>query len=279
MRICFTTDLHGDRGLYEQLANLLRAEKPDLLILGGDLFADGTPADPLGTQGAYIDHDFIPRVLRWRAAAPRLTVACVQGNHDWACTRDVLQRHHDAGRVVLLDHLRLWHHDGFAFLGHSSTPPTPYTVKDFERLDLPGDPIPSFGGAVWDRVRQAGREVDLTEHFRTQHTLSQELEQAPAAPDPWMLVAHTPPYDSKLDRLPQVPYPIGSRAVRQFIEQRQPAVALHGHVHESAEVTGSYSDRLGRTLCINPGQNYTRLYAVLFDAERPAETLRHTVLR
>ncbi len=76
-----------------------------------------------------------------------------------------------------------------------------------------------------------------------------------------------------------MPYPIGSRAVRQFIEQRRPLVTLHGHIHESPIVTGSYADRVGDSLCINPGQSHTRLHAVLFDTARPAETLRHTVLR
>lgn len=279
MRICFTSDLHGHADLYDQLEELLRAETPDLLILGGDLFADGEPHDPVGTQLAYIERDFMGRVAIWRAAAPRLTVACVQGNHDWACAREVLQAHHDAGRIALLEHRRLWHHKGFALLGHPSAPPTPFTVKDFERLDLPGDGIPEFGGAVWDPIRRRPREVDLAEHFRSQPTMAEELEQAPSAPDPWILVAHTPPHGSNLDRLPTVPHPIGSRAVRRFIETRQPHCALHGHVHESPEASGSFTDRIGRTLCINPGQNFTRLYAVLFDAERPAETVRHTVLR
>ena len=40
MRVCFTSDLHGAASLYEQLEELLRAQTPDLLILGGDLFPD-----------------------------------------------------------------------------------------------------------------------------------------------------------------------------------------------------------------------------------------------
>ncbi len=277
MRICFTSDLHGDDGLYEQLANLLRAETPDLLILGGDMLRDGERDDPLGTQVVYFERRHMARVAAWKAANPRLTVACIPGNHTWTCTRDAMQAQHDAGRLVLLNHKQVWHHGGFAFLGYADTPACPFWIKDFERLDLPGDPIPEFEGSVWDPVEQRPRAVNLAEHFTSQPTMAEELAQAPPVPDPWILVAHTPPHDSKLDRLPNVAYPIGSRAVRRFIEQRQPLCSLHGHVHDSALVTGGFADRIGRTLCINPGQGHERLHAVVFDTERPGETLRHTV--
>jgi uncharacterized protein len=45
--------------------------------------------------------------------------------------------------------------------------------------------------------------------------------------------------------------PVGSRAVRTVIEEVQPLVALHGHIHESRGVA-----RIGRTACINPGSTY-----------------------
>jgi hypothetical protein len=40
---------------------------------------------------------------------------------------------------------------------------------------------------------------------------------------------------------------------------------------------GSHADRLGSALCVNPGQAYERLHAVLFDSSDPVRTLRHTV--
>jgi Icc-related predicted phosphoesterase len=39
--------------------------------------------------------------------------------------------------------------------------------------------------------------------------------------------------------------------VRETIERYQPALGLHGHIHEARG-----SARLGRTLCINPGSSY-----------------------
>jgi Icc-related predicted phosphoesterase len=80
---------------------------------------------------------------------------------------------------------------------------------------------------------------------------------------------HVPPINSTLDSCPQldtttwpptpmmkngevVVYGAGSRAVRRVIEKYQPALALHGHIHESRGAV-----RIGRTVCINPGSEYT----------------------
>jgi Icc-related predicted phosphoesterase len=77
---------------------------------------------------------------------------------------------------------------------------------------------------------------------------------------------HVPPYDTDLDLAPELDaelrpvliagqpniIPVGSTAVREAIERYQPLAGLHGHVHESRGVT-----RIGRTLCINPGSEYS----------------------
>lgn len=279
MRICFTSDLHGARRHYDELEELLRAETPDLLILGGDLMPDGDVDNPVESQLAFVRRDFMQRVDVWRSFAPRMTVTCLVGNHEWSCVEQALRSEQDAGRLVLLDHHHVWRHEGIGFLGFAITPPTPHNVKDFERRDMPDDDVPEFSGVIWDAARRQTRDAELVEHFRRQPTVAEELEQIETPAEPWILVAHAPPHGTKLDRLPGLSYPIGSRAVRAFIEQRQPYCSLHGHVHESPAVTGSYIDRLGRTLCVNPGQSRERLHAVLFDAEHPAQTIRHTVLK
>ena len=73
---------------------------------------------------------------------------------------------------------------------------------------------------------------------------------------------HVPPWESSLDTAFEVdedlhyvtkggrPHeiPTGSPAVRQIIEEVQPLLSLHGHIHESKGVT-----TIGRTVAINPG--------------------------
>lgn len=277
MRVCFTTDLHGRPELYDQLDQLVRGERPEVLIVGGDMLADGDIDDPVGTQVAYVHNVFMRRVEGWQREVPGLIVACILGNHDWLCAWIALQTHHDAGRIVLLDHRQAWPCAGVWFLGYSKTPPTPYWVKDFERLDLPGDPMPETGGAVWDLDGQCVRKALPREHFGEQASLAVELEAAARLDGRWVFVCHAPPHASNLDRLPHVDHPVGSRAVRQFIEQRQPTLSLHGHIHESPDVSGSYTDRIGECTSANPGQGREHLQAVLFETRDPVGTLRHTV--
>jgi Icc-related predicted phosphoesterase len=62
-----------------------------------------------------------------------------------------------------------------------------------------------------------------------------------------LMVCHTPPYDTRLDRLVNGT-PVGSPAVRAFIETYRPQVAVVGHIHEGRGV-----DRVGATVVANGG--------------------------
>ena len=60
---------------------------------------------------------------------------------------------------------------------------------------------------------------------------------------------------------------LGSIAMQRFIEQRQPLVTLHGHIHESARLTGSWRDRIGRTHLFGAAHDGTELALVRFDLD------------
>jgi len=276
MRICYTSDLHGSRTLYDQLEVLLRHERPDLVILGGDMLPDGADHDPAGTQASYVRFDLGPRIEFWRQAVPGLEVALLMGNHDWLESERAARAEQDAGRLTLLEPGRVAEIGSERFVGIPFSPPTPHWVKDYERLDLDSDDVPDFGGAVWATDGEAPREVERVKYFRGRPSLAVELAGVETPSEPWILVAHAPPYDTRLDQLPTVDYPIGSKAVRDFVAARRPLCALHGHVHESPVASGSFSDKIDGVLCINPGQSHEQLYAVLFDSEQPRKTLRHT---
>lgn len=81
-------------------------------------------------------------------------------------------------------------------------------------------------------------------------------ERAPETPV-LILVAHTPPHASACDRL-HSGAPVGSMAVREFIEEHQPTICLCGHIHESRA-----EDRIGATHVINPGTLGAGGYVIL----------------
>jgi Icc-related predicted phosphoesterase len=91
-----------------------------------------------------------------------------------------------------------------------------------------------------------------------------------------VFMIHVPPYDSGLDTAPDLDktlrpkvtmgdvlrVPVGSTGVRRAIQELQPLVSVHGHVHES----GGQS-KIGRTTCFNAGSeaNQGILRGYVFD--------------
>jgi len=110
----------------------------------------------------------------------------------------------------------------------------------------------------WDTERELSEDKLATLLGR----MVREVER----PEGLIAVIHPPPYDSELDSAPALDddlqmkmdaggvrmAPVGSTAVRSFVEEIQPLLGLHGHVHESRGVA-----KIGRTTCVNPGSEYT----------------------
>jgi Icc-related predicted phosphoesterase len=84
------------------------------------------------------------------------------------------------------------------------------------------------------------------------------LEQAVSDLDPAVpsiLVCHEPPFKTLVDRA-WGDLHLGSKAIRTFIEQRQPLACFTGHIHEGVGV-----DTIGSTKIINPGPLWQGGYA------------------
>lgn len=106
------------------------------------------------------------------------------------------------------------------------------------------------------------RELDESDIADRLVTLEAQVDPA----KPLVVATHVPPYGTGIDVAPKlrddlsvvteggepVMVPVGSTAVRDFIERTQPMLSLHGHIHESRGAA-----RLGRTLAINPGSAYS----------------------
>jgi Icc-related predicted phosphoesterase len=116
-------------------------------------------------------------------------------------------------------------------------------------------------------------------------TIAWDLEELVGSQDASgaVFLFHAPPYRTLLDRagldgrtVDHAPLDVhvGSIAVRRFIEARQPLASLHGHVHESARLTGSWRDRIGRTVCLSAAHDGPELALVRFDLADPAGATR-----
>jgi Icc-related predicted phosphoesterase len=275
-RCVFVTDLHGKEDRYRKLFRIIETERPAAVFMGGDLFPH--QAERTGMFGEDIlvgGFNGLKETLG--AAYPR--VFLILGNDD---PRVLEEKIFDGDRAGLWHYLHNSERDlaGFPVIGYSFVPPTPFRLKDWERYDVsrftdPGCIPPEEGrhsvSVADDEVRRRTIEMDLNDL-----TGADDLSNA-------IFLFHTPPYDTKLDlaalggksidHAPLDPH-VGSIAVRRMIERCHPLVTLHGHVHESARLSGSWKDRIGKTLMFSAAHDGPELAVVRFAPERPDDATR-----
>lgn len=271
----FTSDLHGQTALYEQALALVAAHRPRALLLGGDLAPHGMGAEGLARQRVFFEGFFVEFARRLAEASQATRLLVMMGNDDWAANVPLLERGH--GTLWSVIHARVTGLDGWQVAGCSWVPITPFAIKDWERWEDGGEERPRLLDGLCSRDG-----VLAPWRFDPAHrapTIAEALEAlAPQfEPQRCVVVSHSPPLDTHCD-VTHGGVHVGSRALRAFVERHAPALVLSGHIHESARQTGAWSDRIGSTTVVNPGQFGTsRLCAVWFDPERIGDTLRHTV--
>jgi Icc-related predicted phosphoesterase len=274
----FASDLHGRVTRYTALFDAVERQRPAAVFLGGDLLPHGYGRG-VAPSGPAVD--FLTEVLvgglerlRHRLSGARPRVFVILGNDDPRAVEPALGEAEQAGLCEYV-HGRRVEWQGRAVYGYACVPPTPFTLKDWERYDVsryvdPGCTAP-----------EEGRHTVAVEPRVLQHaTIAGELDALAGDADQsgavWLF--HSPPYGTSLDRaaldgraVEHVPLDVhvGSMAIRRFIEARQPAVTLHGHVHESARLTGGWRTRLGRTQCFSAAHDGPELALVAFDPGNP----------
>ncbi|UCF69051.1 MAG: metallophosphoesterase [Acidobacteriota bacterium] len=272
----FATDLHGRIDRYEKLWRAAETEMPQAVFLGGDLLPSGTmdfvssDADSDDFVSGYLAAGFWKLRERLKAKYPQIFL--ILGNDDRRLEEEAILALAARGLWVYV-HNRCCEFSRYQVLGYAFVPPTPFLLKDWERYDVsryvpPGCVSPEEGL----------RSVPTPAHAVKFATIQHDLEQLAASVtlERSILLFHTPPHETKLDRVANdgkkvdhVPLDlnVGSIAVRRFIEQHQPLLTLHGHVHESVRLTGDWKDRIGRTRLFGGAHDGTELALVRFDPE------------
>jgi Icc-related predicted phosphoesterase len=277
----FATDLHGQTDRYDKLFSSIVRDRPAAVFLGGDLL----PLSALSAlQSGHVDfvHEYlIPGFARIRDVLgehyPDIFV--ILGNDDpRRCEEDFVAAAENG----------LWHYvheqksllGDFVIYGLAYVPPTPFLLKDWERYDVsryvpPGCVSPEEGSRTVPAAESKIKWATIHQH------LASLVGEDPL--DRAVLLLHTPPSDTPLDRAAldgktyeHVPLDVhvGSIAVKRFIEQRQPLLSLHGHIHEAARLSGEWKIRIGRTVCINGAHDGPELALVRFDLESPEAATR-----
>ncbi|MDQ2630900.1 MAG: metallophosphoesterase [Actinomycetota bacterium] len=288
VRLFYAGDVHGSRLCWKKFVNAAAHYPADVLVMGGDL--TGKALVPIvregdGSYSAKVIGE--TRVARTAEELDQMQRAIsTNGMYPLIVDRDEARilandsaRREEAFERALLDELRLWVEladerlagtgkRAYVIPGNDD----PWSVDEVleagtsvvacdETVEIIGPhEMASFGYSnrtPW----QTPRELDEEEIYSRLKRLVDQFEK----PGQAILNVHVPPYESSLDTAFEVdeelryvmkggrPHevPTGSPAVRQIIEETQPLLSLHGHIHESKGVT-----KIGRTVAINPGSDY-----------------------
>lgn len=268
--------MHGRIARYEKLFDKVIKERPNALFIGGDLLPSPFKSERgIGTFHKDFIVDYLVKELNrvkeiMGNEYPHLFV--ILGNDDGRMEEATMLEMEKQG-IWNYCNLRRTPWGDFTVYGYCYVPPTPFRLKDWERYDVtdyvrPGCIAPDHEFAVFT-IPVDKNELSHTTIEKDLKILTNDdnLEKS-------IFLFHSPPHRSKLDRAGldgqrindiQVDVHVGSTAIQRFIEKRQPLLTLHGHIHESTQLTGAWKDTFNRTISFNASHEGAELSLVRFD--------------
>jgi uncharacterized protein len=295
IRLFYASDIHGSDLLWRKFLGASKFYEADAAVMGGDLLGKAIVPIERDSDGT-LHAEFLgqERTLKEGPELDELVGAIrFNGYYPWIASHDEIEdRSADTEALfgeVARDEMQRWvalAEERASGNGSSK----PYVMAGNDDPWFVDDILAGSQGLVFcdDRIVRVGphemisssfanptpwnspRELDEDALFERLQKLADQLED----PSRSIFNLHVPPYDSRLDTGPDlkpdltprysggqpVMKPVGSHAVRRLIEEYQPLLALHGHIHESkGEI------RMGRTLALNSGSEYNtgRLHGVV----------------
>ena len=282
----YITDLHGSMDRYSKLFQAIRDEKPGVVFLGGDLLPSCFRALEGGRPGP---DDFIRDFLGPALSEIRTlmgkdypNVFAILGNDDLRAEEAAMRAIEERGLLSYI-HGRKVPLASWVVYGYSYVNPSPFLLKDWERYD-----VSRYVDLGCVSPEEGHRSVHATPDEQRFTTIKEDLDQLTAGEDlaNAVFLFHAPPHATDLDRAAldgkliegiQPDVHVGSIAIRRFIEERQPLLTLHGHIHESAGLTGSWRQQIGRTWMFSAAHDGPDLALVRFSLENPDKASRELI--
>lgn len=251
MNVLFVTDLHGCTWKYERLFEVAQAFQADVVVNGGDMLPK---EGDLSAQGAFIADYLDPHFAQFDAAG--IHYLCYPGNDDLSIFDELFEQTCDRYAFVACLAQRKCELGDFEYIGMNWVVDYPFRLKDRCRMDTSTYVFQGQFGTGLLSTPEGWYEIkDWFSYAKTLPTIEDELRRLVRPKDRTqsIYVIHMPPYRLGLDECGDGAK-VGSKAVYDFLLEHQPKLSLHGHIHESPEVSGRWYAGLGSTLCIQPGQ-------------------------
>lgn len=289
-RVFFTTDLHGSTVVFKKFINAGKFYEAQVLILGGDMI--GKMIVPIVSQGSgHFSANYLGKIYDLVEGEELDKVEANfenSGLYPVRLSPEEVQAYKDDRSLVekrfaelAKERLSRWLDIAEDRLRGSGIRcyvqpgnDDPYEIDSVFRSseiiqNVDGRLVQLDDSHEMINVGAANQTPWNCPRDKTEGELEQMIEKVASQlknPDQAVFNLHVPPYDTNLDIAPELDEsltpklsltggfkmaPVGSKAVRGAIEKYQPLVSLHGHIHESR-----FAQKLGKTMCINPGSEY-----------------------
>ena len=281
----FVSDLHGKISRYEALLKIIKKEKPDFVFLGGDLLPHRNIENQNGfkNEGNFVN-DFLFRKftkLKETMDCAYPDIFLIPGNDDRKTIFDLVA---DGEKAELWRniHKQCVTIGKYRFYGYGCVPPTPFMIKDWERYDNSKE---INEGCI---APKNGFHSLPPDHDPENDTIENDIKTIIGNDDLefGIFLFHSPPFQTVLDhalirndRLGNETSArnVGSKAIRNFIETAKPYITMHGHIHESASITGQWEQRLGRTWLCSAAHDGPELSVITFNLNEPQSANRRLI--
>jgi len=268
----FVSDLHGKVERYKKLFEIIKKEKPDVVFFGGDLLPNQFVLD--SDMGKFIVNEIFLKIKKIKKdTRKKIKFFLILGNDDPRVYEDFFELADKKGLINYINKKTVKCKNLYV-TGYANVPPTPFQLKDWERYDISryvdvGSISPEKG------TRTVEVPVDEIRYGTIKEDLEELSKNSPV--EKTIFLFHSPPYNSLLDVAnldgkmvdhAPVDVHVGSIAIQEFINKKQPFITLHGHVHESARLTGSWKEKFGKTFSFSAAHHGPELAIVRFDTEK-----------
>lgn len=260
----------------------------DIVIIGGDIAPKHFSTEQfISGQRKFLKDKLLELLTPLKERLPNCKIFLMMGNDDCIVNTDILEEN-DGKIYHLIHNKRIELTEDFDIVGYSFVPITPFGIKDWEKYDFSKVPkkleqeylmrkMTNYRLDGKKSTKEGWKDLILTSGIEKEDSIQKDLSNSLFTENlsKTIYVIHCPPNKTSLDQLTDGSH-VGSFAVRQFIEKYQPYLTLHGHIHESVEVSGSFKDKISKTLCMASG-NYNvgeQLALLVFDLYNPEDTKR-----
>jgi Icc-related predicted phosphoesterase len=245
----------------------IEKDKPDSVFLGGDILPTG-----LGLHvniEKFLKDVFLSKVAKLKSSGYKTRFFTILGNDDPRIYEDILIEA-EKENIIEYVHNRTVEFKDLFVTGYSYVPPTPFQLKDWEKYD-----VSRYVDVGAISPEEGIRSKDVKKENIQWETIADDLKRLSknAPVEKTIFLFHAPPYKSKLDRaaldgkkIDHAPFDlhVGSIAIQRFIKKDQPFLTLHGHVHESASITGSWKEKTGKTYSFSAAHHGSELSLIKF---------------